>query len=134
HRFLRWPRVTTSGAESWLNADKASKLRRWLKQLPKPVAVFCSDDMAAIQTIAACKDAGLNVPDDVAVLGVDNDEVLCQMVSPQVSSMSLPQEEIGYNAAALLEKIIDSSKPLQQITEHKKLFAPVEVATRASTD
>lgn len=133
-KFMRWKRVTDAGQESWLDSDHIGKLRRWLTALPRPVAIFCSDDMVAIQTIAACKDAGLNVPDDVAVLGVDNDEVLCQMVSPQASSIKLAQEEIGYHAAALLDRLIKKELLPDNKEECHKIFAPVEVATRASTD
>ncbi len=102
----------------------------WLEALPKPIGIFtCNDDRS--QDIAeGCILAGINVPDDIAILGVDNDELICDLSEFPLSSIALSTEKAGYQAAEMLSqmlsgKLIDS----KQITIH-----PLFVVTRRSTD
>ncbi len=107
-------------------------MAKWLKSLETPLAVMaCNDDCA--QTITeACKISGLKIPDDVAVLGVDNDELLCLTTDPPLSSISLDFEKAGYEAAAVLHKMITGKKVSDE--EKEITLNPVIVKTRQSTD
>lgn len=109
----------------------AAALRRWLRSLPKPVAVFCSDDLRASQLVRVCLAAGFSVPRDVAVLGVDDDPIQCLFASPRLSSIDSDSMEIGRAAARALALMLDApgDAPPPQI-----LVAPRGVAARDSTD
>lgn len=128
HKLSPWPVANNNS-----NGKQPEKILRWLRQLPKPLALFAYSDMMAISMVTACVQAGLKVPDDVAVLGTDNDEIMCQLTTPPVSSVSLPHEQIGYSAAALLDKLMTQKQHLKP-EEMEQLFPPTHVVTRASTD
>ena len=83
-----------------------SLLARWMDRLPTPIGVFACDDDRGREVLEACKLAGLNVPEDVAVVGVDNDEVFCELADPPLSSIALNAETAGYRAAALLDSMM----------------------------
>jgi LacI family transcriptional regulator len=106
------------------------RLQQWLRDLPKPAGVFACNDIYAMQIVEACRLAELRVPDDIAVIGVDNDELRCELARPSLSSIILPAERIGYEAAALLERLIDGSRPPRR----PRLLPPVGVVRRQSTD
>ncbi len=112
----------------WVTDNRC--LKAWLRKLPKPVAVFASCDLFAMIVLLCCNEAGITVPDSAAVLGVDNDEVLCALARPSLSSIAQPAEEIGFAAAELLEKMMRGEAPM----ESHRLFSPGVVVTRASTD
>lgn len=103
---------------------------RWLAGLPKPVAVFAFNDGRGQQVLDGCRRAGLHVPEEVAVLGVDNDEVLCALSPPPMSSVILNPRRGGWEAATLLDRMMKGGK--NPAVEH--FVAPVGVATRQSTD
>jgi LacI family transcriptional regulator len=102
----------------------------WLAALPKPVAVFACYDNRGQQVLEACRRARLAVPEQVAVLGVDNDEVLCALSPPPLSSVTLNPRRVGWEAAALLASLMSGKK--SRAEEH--LIPPVDIATRQSTD
>lgn len=102
----------------------------WLKQLPKPLALFTCNDDRASQAAAACKIADLSIPDEVAILGIDDDEFVCTLSNPQLSSIELNTERAGFEAAELLDKMISGKK----IKSRKINVRPVRVVTRLSTD
>ncbi|NLF09237.1 MAG: substrate-binding domain-containing protein [Pirellulaceae bacterium] len=106
------------------------RLISWLKSLPKPCGVFCVWDVCAIQVTNACRRSGLAVPEQVAVLGVDNDPVICSVSFPPLSSIDLGGKRVGYEAAALLNRMM-SGKPLPRMPV---LVEPGQVITRESTD
>ena len=81
-------------------------IARWLKSLPKPVGVMTCHDDRGHQTLDACRRAGLRVPDDVAVIGVDNDSSLCNLCTPPLSSIDVNPSRVGFEAAALLMKLM----------------------------
>lgn len=81
---------------------ESQPLKEWLTALPKPVAVFACDDTRANKIIELCNTMSLRVPIDVAVLGVDNDDITCQLSYPELSSMSLDIEKAGYETAELI--------------------------------
>ncbi len=105
-------------------------LQRWLRGLPKPVGVFACHDVWGLQVVEACRVTGLRVPDDVAVLGVDNDDLLCELARPSLSSIVVPAERIGFEAAAVLERLLAGAKPPRK----PRLIAPAGVVTRQSSD
>jgi len=84
--------------------NEQNGIAEWLQRLPKPVAVMCCNDDRALQVIEACKQVGYEVPDHVAVLGVDNDVLVCDLADPPISSVSLNTESAGYEAARLLDR------------------------------
>src|SRR5205085_2686562 len=77
----------------------------WLKALPKPAGVLACYDIRAQQALAACRDLKLAVPDEIAVVGVDNDELLCDLCSPPLSSVLPNHQRAGYEAARLLDRM-----------------------------
>ena len=89
---------------SWRGMDQ--RVRRWLKQLPKPVAILATNDVPARDLAEMCRQLELRVPDDVALLGVDNDEVECGLSFPPLSSIAVPSSQIGYAAAGLLDRMM----------------------------
>jgi LacI family transcriptional regulator len=102
----------------------------WLQRLPKPVGIFGAFDAWALQVIDACRLASLRVPQDVAVIGALNDDVLCNLARPSLSSVIFPFERIGFEAGALLERLLQHGKvPFQPV-----VFPPVGVIVRQSTD
>jgi LacI family transcriptional regulator len=110
---------------------KPSALSRWLKSLPKPIALMTCDDNQGLHITEAAKHAGVRVPEDVAVLGVDNDESICFLSDPPLSSISLDVEKGGYDTAKLIQKMILNRKKNSNISIVVK---PTRIITRASTD
>ena len=107
----------------------AWKISEWLKSLPKPVCVFAANDDGAVYILQACKIAGLPVPEEVAVLGVDNDELVCNLSSPPLSSMELDFENAGFLAARHLDELMHKK------AEHRVILVrPLEIIGRRSTD
>lgn len=80
--------------------------RDWLAALPHPLGMLCYTDRCGYRTTLAAQAAGLSVPEDVAMVGVDNDELVCRAVRPELSSVALPLEAIGKRAAALLDALL----------------------------
>lgn len=91
-------------------AEDAS-LAEWLKSLPKPIGLLACNDDRAVQLFEANKLAGMRVPDQVAILGVDNDDLACELVNRPLSSIALNFEEVGYGAAAQLDRQMQGKKP-----------------------
>lgn len=104
-------------------------LADWLKSLPKPIALMAAMDIRGRQVLDACTQAGLSVPRDVAVLSVDNDEVLCETSRPTLSSIQLNAEEAGYRAAETLDQYMRGILRKRTVI----LFGPTHVAQRLST-
>lgn len=111
-------------------AAEARELARWLKELPKPVGIMACYDIRGQQVLDACRGAGLAVPDEVAVIGVDNDTLLCELASPPLSSVIPNAHRAGYDAAALLDKLMAGKR----VPAAAHLIAPLGIAERQSTD
>lgn len=102
----------------------------WLRKQPRPLALFACNDIRAQQVLNACREHNIKVPEEVAVIGVDNDDVLCSLCEPQLSSIEPDTERLGYEAAALLDQMmkgVNRAATLMQI-------APLGIVERASTD
>ena len=84
---------------------------RWLRALPKPCAVFCATDLCGYQASRTCGDEGLAVPDAVALLGVDNDTLICNFINPTLSSIDPDAFRLGVEAAELLNRYLDGTTP-----------------------
>lgn len=110
--------------------DNQALMGEWLKSLPKPLAVMACNDDRGQDITEACKIAGLQVPYDVAVLGVDNDDLVCELTNPPLSSIAVDNERAGFEAAELLDQLMSGKKPSKQIVVAK----PTHVVTRQSTD
>ncbi len=92
------------------SADSEERsIARWIKKLPKPIAVFCSHDLRAYQLIKVCREIGVAVPSEVAVLGVDDDEILCNFTDPTISSIDPNACGIGRKAAETLAALMDGA-------------------------
>jgi LacI family transcriptional regulator len=116
------------GRHRWVSRQMA--LVRQLKQLPKPLAIFCYNDGVAANIIRACEDAGLAVPESVAVLGVDNDALFCEAIPVPLSSIRHDLEGMAFQAAALLDRLMSGRRaPRKPI-----LVPPLGLVTRRSTD
>ncbi len=111
-------------------ADDDAAVEAWLAELPKPVALLACYDIRGRQAIDACQRAGIAVPDEVAVLGVDDDVVLCGLASPPLSSVMPDAIGAGRRAAELLEQLM-RGEPLER---SEWLLPPLGIATRQSTD
>lgn len=124
HRYL--PAAVAAGDLTAQLAD----LRRWLSELPKPIGIMACYDIRGQQVLDACRSAGLAVPGEVAVIGVDNDELLCDLASPPLSSVIPNGHRTGYEAAALLDRMMAG----RSVAPTASLIAPLGVAARQSTD
>ncbi|MEM6332862.1 MAG: substrate-binding domain-containing protein [Planctomycetota bacterium] len=100
----------------------------WLREAPKPLGVMAIHDVQARLVSVACRIADLRVPDDVAILGIDNDELLCELSDPPLSSIDHAMQEVGYEAAALLNRMLNGG-PVERV-----ILPPKRVVTRRSTD
>jgi LacI family transcriptional regulator len=114
--------------ESW--EAEQDHLAKWLGKLPKPIGVMACNDERGLQVLDAARRCGCAVPDEVAVIGVDNDPCLCELSIPPLTSVDINAEAIGYEAAALLDRMM-SGEP----TPAKQVWLPPRgVVTRRSTD
>ncbi|MBQ3096757.1 MAG: DNA-binding transcriptional regulator [Kiritimatiellae bacterium] len=109
----------------------AKLLEKWLISLPKPVAVFCPSDLRAWQINGICRSAGINVPREVAVLGLDNDIIICGTAKPMLSSIDPNTRKIGHTAAETLADMIDNGIPKRMLI---KQIPPTGVVARASSE
>jgi LacI family transcriptional regulator len=117
------------GTPTW--DDDQERLARWLRRLPLPVGLAACNDLRGQHVLEACRRAGLAVPEHVAVIGVDNEELLCRLSDPPLSTVVPNARRIGYEAAALLDRLIaDPAAPAAAET----LVPPSGVVTRQSTD
>jgi len=113
-----------------LRSNELAGLAAWLRSLPKPVGVVACNDVWGSQVLRACTDQGIRVPDDVAVIGVDDDPVFCQISDPPLTSVDGNGYEIGYAAAALLDGMLSRGESPAPIT----FVAPGAIKTRGSTE
>lgn len=108
----------------------SAPLISWLQKLPKPVALMACDDNQAHHITEVCKECGIKIPQEISLLGVDNDEAICTLSDPPLSSICQAVEKGGYEAAELLSRLIKSpDAPYQDIVVY-----PTHIITRKSTD
>lgn len=112
------------------SAPDSCKLVRWLKSLPKPIALFCANDLRGLQVILACRTAGISVPNEIAVLGVDNDTLICNFIAPTLSSIDPDATALGLAAAKSLD-LAFNGKPVSSVPQ---MIRPRDLIARTSTD
>jgi LacI family transcriptional regulator len=105
-------------------------MAEWLADQPRPLGVFACYDGRARHVLEACQLRGWAVPDEIAVLGVDNDEVLCELCSPPLTSVQPNARRTGFEAAELLSRMMRGEKPGRMT----RRVEPVRVVERQSTD
>ncbi len=102
----------------------------WVKKQPRPLAVFACNDVRGRQVLAACARIGVLVPEEVAVLGVDDDEVICGLSLPPLSSIKPDTFQLGYEGAAILDAMMKGSAA----PGHRVLVPPLGVVVRRSSE
>jgi LacI family transcriptional regulator len=105
-------------------------LARWLVSLPKPVGVMAASDVQAVQLIDTCREHGLAVPDEVAVVGISDDDVLCKLATPALTSVTHDRVRIGLEAAQMLDDLMRAGRPASAVV----LVPPVGISIRRSSD
>ena len=125
----------TSTFASGLSGDaltRRGELAKWLRRMEKPAAVLAADDAVAQEVLQACKSAGLAVPDDVAVLGVDDEELICENSTPRLSSIRPDFVQAGKEAAAALERMM-GGRAIPCPTQTIVVGGENEIVRRATT-
>ncbi len=117
-----------TGPEEWDKHQQA--MGEWIASLPKPLGIMTTNDFMGRQVLEACLRFGFSVPDMVAVMGADNDEPICRISTPPLSSVMINDEQRGYEASSVLSQLMNGQTPTQKRT----LISPAGVKTRASTD
>ncbi|WP_404305944.1 AraC family transcriptional regulator [Neorhodopirellula lusitana] len=107
-----------------------AKAGQWLAKLPRPLGVFAGDPYPARQLIEICALDGIRIPDDVAILSGDDDELLCNVATPQISSIELASHRIGETAAKLLKRLMSGA----QVSLHTRSIPPLRIRARQSTN
>ncbi len=130
HGFEPFIYPTPKRAQNRVWEREQSLLARWIGTLPTPIGLFACDDDRGREVLEACKLANLHVPEDVAVVGVDNDEVFCELADPPLSSVALNAETAGYRAAALLDAMMRG----RVRKRHRIVVEALGVVTRRSTE
>ena len=106
-----------------------NRLREWLRVIPKPIAIMACDDNQGSNLVEACHGISIKIPEEVSVIGVDNDESLCALGSTTLSSVQIDIEEGGRQAAALVERLVaDPKAPAEDV-----VLRPVKIVGRMST-
>jgi len=112
--------------------DLQQELCGWIGTLPKPIGLMACNDVRARYVLEACRTLGLRVPHDVAVLGVDNDEMICELTNPPLSSIDQSARRIGYEAATLLDRMM--RRGVAAAAGRRVVVPPIGVVARTSTD
>lgn len=114
---------------SWSKEAEHQQLKDWIASLPKPLAVFCCNDPKGLDVCELSQAGGFLIPEEVAVLGVDNDTIVCEFSDPPLSSVDLNLHQIGFRAAQLLDKLMQGEPYVAPAP-----VAPIGVVSRQSTD
>lgn len=125
--IFRYEEFDTAGTQ-W--SDQQEALGDWLEKMPKPIGVFCWSTSAGARAIEICRERGVRVPDEVAVLAGDDDPLICNCTQPPMSAVLVASEQIGFHAAAHLARLMqgEESGPSLETIE------PITVTCRGSTD
>jgi LacI family transcriptional regulator len=110
--------------------DQMARLSAWIAALPKPIGIMACFDIVGRQVLEACRLVNAAVPDQVAVVGVDNDELLCELADPPLSSVAPDAHRTGYLAAQILDRLMSGKNAAHQ----KNLIEPLSLVVRESSD
>ena len=122
------PRINATNVDDW--EGLLAELQRWLTALPKPVGIFTTNDITNRRLTVACRILGLRVPEEVATLGVDDEDLVCEFSDPPLSSVDPDWVQVGFESA----KLLDSLMAGQPAPSGPILVAPKGVVARQSTD
>ncbi len=122
------PERRSDKARDWEKSQ--SRLIQWLTSLPKPVGVFAANDQLGVRVLEACQRAGISVPEEVAVVGCENEETLCSFATPTLTSVQFDGAAVGYQAAALLDRLMAGRRPLKR----HQLIPIKHIVVRESSD
>lgn len=113
-----------------------SALAQWLKGLPKPIGIMTCDDNQGNNLIQACNSAGIKIPQEVSILGVDNDELLCNLSIPSLSSIAVDIERGGFQVAELIDRLVESPDSAFEniILQPTKIVPRISTAAYATSD
>ncbi len=125
-RVLKMPPLNRLD-HSW--GKDRSIIDEWLKEFQPPVGILACYDVMGMRVLEACRRIGFAVPEEIAVLGVDNDEILCELASPQLSSIEQDVERIGFEAAKLLDALMEGEDVPREVS-----VSPSRIVPRMSTD
>jgi LacI family transcriptional regulator len=117
-----------SPSKQWRKSQAG--LQKWLSRLPRPIGMMACNDARARHVIQACRAAGLRVPDDIAIVGVDNDDIMCELTQPPLTSIEQGAMRVGFEAAALLDDMMAGNEPRQ----FRTAVTPEGLVARQSTD
>jgi len=120
--------VPDTASDTWERL--CGELAQWLTGLPRPLGLMTCNDSRALQILEACRMAGLRVPEDIAVVGVDNEEAVCPFTDPPLTSVDQGAQQTGYEAALLLDQWMDG----EPVAPGKRLVSPVGIVARGSTE
>lgn len=109
---------------------ESEPVANWIKSLPRPVALIACDDTQGNKIMELCRVLGIKIPEEVAVLGVDNDEIICGLSDPPLSSVNLNIVKGGYEAARLIERLLRDKDAISEDV----VIQPVTIVNRLSTD
>jgi LacI family transcriptional regulator len=118
------------GARPEERVENPTAIIRWLRQLPKPCGIFTCTDSWGISVARYARAAGLRVPEDLALVGADNDVLECELISPPLSSVMVPWQELGRNAARLVQRALSG----ESIAGAREVLSPIAVMARRSSD
>lgn len=122
--------ATSRRSDGFSLVRERKRLGKWIQSLPRPVGLFACYDIKAQQILDTCRELKIRVPDEVALLGVDNDELICELCTPPLSSVIPAAEKTGREAARLLDLLM-SGKRVETLAH---LIPPIGIATRQSSD
>jgi LacI family transcriptional regulator len=122
------PISTEANLPAWSD-DQRPRLVKWLASLPRPIGIFTTGDVHAVRLLSICQELDIAVPEEIAILGVGNDPVICETVRPTLSSIDQDGRRVGYEAAHLLDQKMAGMNPTDVIH-----VAPSRVVVRQSTD
>ncbi|MBN2657999.1 MAG: substrate-binding domain-containing protein [Spirochaetales bacterium] len=113
----------------WLNEPYSLELALFLASLPKPSGLLACNDKTALRVSAACRAENISVPDQISILGVDNEDIPCELSDPPLSSVLLQLEQVGYEAARKLHRLMDG----EEFPGEPLLIPPAHIIERNST-
>lgn len=113
-----------------IEGKRVENLMHRIAAMPKPLAVMVCNDSRGRELLESCRDGGISVPDEVAILGVDNDDLDCELSHPPLSSIAIPWQRIGFEAATLLDRLMQGEALEPGIYP----VPPIGVVERQSTD
>jgi LacI family transcriptional regulator len=122
------PETSSEHIADWEGSQR--QLKDWLGGLRKPVGIFAANDQLGVRLLDACQRSGIAVPEEVAIVGAENEETLCNFSSPPLTSVQFDGDSVGYSAAALLDRLMSGESPPFK----PSLIAPKGIVIRRSSD